>query len=224
MRALLVAALLLPSVARADPSGGRVTGRVVIVKDGKPVAPPADQPAYVYLSALPPARRKGHPGDRRTERITQRAEQFEPQILVIPVGSTVVFPNDDYKEHNVFSPTAEDQFDLGRYNHGQGKSHKFDDPAEIDVYCDIHKSMWAKVKVVDSAWIARVTDGEFTLTGVPPGSYKVVGWLPDNREVKSDPITVSVGATIRLADPLHLQASTPKATHTRRDGSPYPPY
>jgi len=100
----------------------------VVVKDGKPVTLPADQPAVrVPLSALPPDRRKGHPGDKRTERITQRAEQFEPQILVIPVGATVVFPNDDYKEHNVFSPTAEDQFDLGRYNHGQGKIHKFDD-------------------------------------------------------------------------------------------------
>lgn len=222
MRALVVALLLLPSVSRAAPPGGTVTGRVVIVKDGKPVA--ADQPAYVYLTAVPPPRRAAHPGDKVTERITQRAEQFEPQILVVPVGATVIFPNDDYKEHNVFSPTAEDQFDLGRYNHGSGKRHKFDDVAEIDVYCDIHKAMWAKVKVVDSAWIARVTDGGFTLTDVPPGSYKVVGWLPDNREVKSDPITVTAGATTRLADPLHLQAGKPRVTHTRRDGSPYPPY
>jgi plastocyanin len=224
MRALVIAILLLPSVSRATPAGGTVIGRLVIVKDGKPITVPDDQPAYVYLVELHPSRRKTRPGDDVTRRITQRAERFEPQIMVVPVGATVVFPNDDLKEHNVFSPTAEDQFDLGRYDHGPGKNHKFDDAAEIDVYCDIHKAMWAKVKVVDSAWIAPVKGGVFTLIDVPPGAYKAVGWMRDSREVKSDPFTVTAGATTTLADELHLQAGQPRVTHARKDGSPYPPY
>jgi plastocyanin len=224
MRALVLALLLLPSVSRAAPAAGTVTGRLVVVKDGKPIAMPDDQPAYVYLVEHPPQRRKARAGDKRTERITQRGEQFAPQIVVVPVGATVVFPNDDLKEHNVFSPTAEDQFDLGRYDHGPGKRHKFDDPGEIDVYCDIHKGMWAKVKVVESGLIAPVKGGTFTLTDVPPGSYKVVGWARDSREVKSDPITVTAGATTKLADELHLQVGKPRISHTRKDGSPYPPY
>jgi plastocyanin len=224
MRALVLALLLLPWVPRAAPPGGTVTGRLVVVKDGKPIAMPADQPAYVYLVELAPQRRRARPGNKLTERITQRGEQFDPQIVVVPVGATVVFPNDDLKEHNVFSPTAEDQFDLGRYDHGPGRTHTFDDPGEIDVYCDIHKGMWAKVKVVDSARIAPVKDGAFTLIDVPPGSYKVVGWARDSREVRSDPITVTAGATTKLADDLHLQVGKPRITHTRKDGSPYPAY
>ena len=224
MRALAIALVLLPSVPRAAPVGGTVTGRLAVVQEGKRIATPADQPAYVYLVELPPQRRKSHPGDSATVRIIQRGEQFDPEIQVVSVGTTVVFPNDDFKEHNVFSPTAADQFDLGRYNHGPGRSHRFDDPGDIDVYCDIHKNMRATVKVVDSAWIAPVKDGAFTLTGVPPGSYKVVGWARDSSEAWSDPITVLAGAATMLADELHPRIRKTPTTHTRKDGSPYPPY
>jgi plastocyanin len=224
MRALAIALALLPSGTRAAPAGGTVTGRLAVVQDGKRIATPADQPAYVYLVELPPQRRKARPGDHAIVRIIQRAEQFDPKVRVVSIGTTVVFPNDDFKEHNVFSPTAVDQFDLGRYDHGPGRRHKFDDPGDIDVYCDIHKDMRATVKVVDSAWIAPVTDGAFTLTDVPPGSYKVVGWARDSSEAWSDPITVVAGATTKLADELHPRFRKTPTMHTRKDGSPYPPY
>jgi hypothetical protein len=45
-----------------------------------------------------------------------------------------------------------------------------------------------------------------------------------SRAVKSDPFTVTAGATTTLADELHLQAGKARVTHTRKDGSPYPPY
>jgi plastocyanin len=224
MRALTIALVLLPPALRAAPAGGTISGRLAVVQDGKRVAAAADQPAYVYLVELPPQRRKARPGDHVTVRIVQRGEQFDPKIRVVPTGTTVVFPNEDFKEHNVFSPTAADQFDLGRYNRGPGRSHKFDDPGDIDVYCDLHKDMRATVKVVDSAWIAPVNDGAFTLTDVPPGSYKVVGWARDSSEATSDPITVLAGATAKLADELHPRFRKTPTPHTRKDGSPYPPY
>ena len=67
MRALVIAILLLPSVSRATPAGGTVIGRLVIVKDGKPITVPDDQPAYVYLVELHPSRRKTRPGDDVSE-------------------------------------------------------------------------------------------------------------------------------------------------------------
>ena len=214
----------LSSRPRAAPAGGTVTGRLALVQDGKRVAAPADQPAYVYLVELRPPRRKARPGDGVTVRITQRGEQFLPKVSVVSTGTTVVFPNDDFGEHNVFSPTVTDQFDLGRYNHGPGRSHKFDEPGDIEVYCDIHRDMRATVKVVDSAWIAPVKDGSFTLTDVPPGSYKVVGWARDSSEARSDPIAVLAGATTTLPDELHPRLRQAPTIHTRKDGSPYPPY
>ena len=222
--ALVLGLVLLPSAPRAAPAGGTVTGRLAVVQDGKRIATPADQPAYVYLVELRSQRRKARPGDHVTVRIVQRDEEFDPKIRVVSIGTTVVFPNGDFKEHNVFSPTAADQFDLGRYDHGPGRSHKFDDPGDIDVYCDIHKNMRATVKVVDSAWIAPVKDGAFTLTEVPPGSYKVVGWARDSSEAWSDPITVVAGTTTKLADELHPRFRKTSTLHTRKDGSPYPPY
>lgn len=111
MRAFAFALLLLPSAPRAAPAGGTVTGRLAVVHEGRRIAMPEDQPAYVYLVELQPERRKAHPGDKMTVRIIQRGEQFDPKIQVVPIGTTVVFPNDDFKEHNVFSPTAADQFE-----------------------------------------------------------------------------------------------------------------
>jgi len=123
MRALAIALVLLPSVPRAAPVGGTVTGRLAVVQDGKRIATPADLPAYVYLVELPPQRRKAHPGDSATARIIQRGEQFDPEIRVVSVGTTVVFPNDDFKEHNVFSPTAADQWISRRIGSHRPRGH-----------------------------------------------------------------------------------------------------
>src|SRR5579862_265795 len=46
-------------------------------------------------------------------KIVQRDKRFVPHLLVVPVGSTVEFPNSDPWLHNVFSISRGIQFDLG---------------------------------------------------------------------------------------------------------------
>jgi hypothetical protein len=90
----------------------------------------------------------------------------------------------------------------------------------------MHSDMMAKVKVVDSAFIARVEHGRFTFTNVPPGTYKVVAWTPDSPEVKSpQAVTVTAGAAVELSASLDVQLVTRSGCHERKDGTPYPgPY
>jgi len=48
-----------------------------------------------------------------TATVQQQNRRFEPDLLVIPVGSTVNFPNLDSIFHNVFSLLLTQSFDLG---------------------------------------------------------------------------------------------------------------
>jgi plastocyanin len=207
----------------AAPAGGVVKGRIVVFASGRKIQPPTDAPAYVFLEESRPSPHKNSFGNNKVAEIVHRGTQFDPHVRVVPVGATVVFPNADTDEHSAFSPTEQDPFNLGRYKQGARPSHKFDDPAEFDIYCDIHKDMWAKVKVVNSDWIAKVENDTFTISDVPPGEYKVVAWFHDSLEVRSDPITVKAGETTQLPVELHVQAGKQKL-HKHKDGRPYGPY
>jgi plastocyanin len=219
MRTFGVLLLLLLGAGPAAPMTA-VMGTVVAVKGGKPVK--ADY-VYVYLQPLRPARGKP-PGTGLTYEIHQKDKQFDPHVLVVPTGSTVVFPNDDKETHNVFSPNGPpEQFDLGRKNPSERPSHVFDDPGEVELFCDIHKEMWAKVKVVDSAYVAPVVDGKYTIGNVAPGTYRVIAWAPSSTEVIApEKLTVTAGQTATVKE-LHLQLAPIRTTHARKDGKPYCP-
>lgn len=224
MRHLLALSILLAALpAGAEPATGTVTGTVVAVKSGKPVKA---EYLYVYLQ---PAKLPRYPGrGGKPFQIHQKDKQFVPHVLVIPTGSVVEFPNDDdHETHNVFSPNGPPgQFDLGRKNKNDRPvaNREFDDPGEVELFCDIHQEMWAKVKVVDTPYIADAHDGKFTITGVAPGTYKVIAWAPSSAEVVSPDkrITVTAGQTVSAKE-IHLQLSPPTTTHVRKDGKPYCP-
>ena len=112
----------------------------------------------------------------RTE-LVQRNQHFEPQLLVVPAGSTVSFPNADPIFHNVFSLSATKKFDLGYYPEGHTRVVKFDEAGVVQVYCHLHPNMYAAVVVTPNQWYARpADDGSFRLSDVPPGTYQLVAW------------------------------------------------
>jgi plastocyanin len=225
MRARYLVFVLVLLGADAAPSGGTITGRVVAVKDGNAVA---RDDVYVYLEQLPRPKRDSLPGAKLTREIVQKTDDeskgpyFTPKVLVVPVGTTVSFPNlDKQKEHNVFSPT-DPIFDLGKYPFSKkGKSRTFDIADEFDIFCDVHPTMWAKVKVVDSPYIVRAVNGAFTFTNIAPGKYKVVAWVRNSTEVRSSVITVTANNTVTLQRELHLQVKSRSGCHDRKDGTPY---
>lgn len=210
--------LLLLLGAGSPPTGGTVTGKVLMLQGGDPVTTPY---AYVYL--VPAHRSRGKPAKGHTYEIRQTGEQFDPHVVVVPKGSMVSFPNLDNETHNVFSPT-EPHFDLGRANKDMATQvHQFDDAGQFDIYCDIHMKMWAKVKVVDSAYIEPVKDGQYAFKDVAPGTYKVVAWAPDSTEVLSRAITVVDGTTVTPSE-LRLQVGAIQTTHKRKDDTSYGVY
>lgn len=109
--------------------------------------------------------------------LEQQGQQFAPRLLVVPVGSTVSFPNADPIFHNVFSLSGAKKFDLGYYPAGQTRVVTFDEPGIVQVYCHLHPNMYAAIAVVPNRWYAQPSeDGTFSLHDVPPGTYKLVTW------------------------------------------------
>lgn len=128
----------------------------------------------------------------------QRNRRFEPALLVIPVGSTVEFPNMDPIFHNIFSLSSAQPFDLGYYPAGQSRRVRFDSTGIVQVYCHVHSSMYGAIVVTSSPWFGKPDrNGNFSWTGVPAGTYRLGVW---QRTVglKLKPITVPASGVLRV--------------------------
>jgi plastocyanin len=140
--------------------------------------------------------------------IDQRNMRFEPDLVVVPVGSTVQFPNADPIFHNIFSLSKIQPFDLGFYPQGQSRTVKFNRAGIVQVYCHIHANMYAAIVVTSSPWYARpAEDGSFTWSDVPAGHYRLTAWHKIAGLFKTEidvPESGKTEATIRI--PIDVDA------------------
>ena len=112
-----------------------------------------------------------------TARIDQLQRRFEPDVVAIPVGSSVSFTNSDPIFHNVFSLSKWKSFDLGNYPKGQSRTVTFQESGVVQVYCHLHPNMSAAIVVTPTGRSARPdADGNYFLKDVPPGNYQLVAW------------------------------------------------
>lgn len=107
----------------------------------------------------------------------QKQCMFVPRVIVVPIGGTVEFLNNDRLLHNLHSFGVENR----SFNRTQPKGRTipvvFKKPEIIRVDCDLHPWMRAWVVVAEHPFHAVTTDrGEFTLDNVPPGSYTFQIW------------------------------------------------
>jgi plastocyanin len=109
--------------------------------------------------------------------LEQKNRRFLPDTLVVPVGSTVSFPNLDPIFHNVFSLSRPSRFDLGNYPKGQTRAVAFSKPGVVFVGCHLHPNMGATIVVSPNRWCTKSDPaGRFTLRDAPPGNLTVVAW------------------------------------------------
>jgi plastocyanin len=117
------------------------------------------------------------PAGPATFTIEQLNRRFTPDLLVLPVGSTVSFPNMDPIFHNIFSLSKAKSFDLGSYDKGKTREVVFPKPGVVDIYCHLHPNMAATIVVTPNRWYARSDkSGQYRIDDVPPGNYTVVAW------------------------------------------------
>ena len=129
----------------------------------------------VYLEgALPADDGEGAPSQPQVQQLNRR---FVPDLVVVPVGSQVSFPNMDPIFHNVYSLSKAKSFDLGSYDKGETRKVLFTKPGIVEVYCHLHPNMAATVVVTPNRFYAKPDHtGQYRIEGVPPGSYTLVAW------------------------------------------------
>jgi plastocyanin len=113
--------------------------------------------------------------------LTNQNRSFIPSLIVVPVNSTVRFPNNDAFFHSIYSTSAADPFDIGFYDTGPGKVVTFPNPGIIDVHCHIHGSMHATIIVADGPYEV-MTGTSYELDNVPPGKHVLHAWDMQNGE------------------------------------------
>lgn len=157
-----------------------------------------------------------------TVQVIMTGKAFRPSTVVVPVGSTVSFPNLDAFDHNVFSLAPEARFDLGFYGRGVTRSTTFSSPGIIRVYCNIHSRMSAFVLVRDNPYFTQASgDGSFSIPNVSHGDYVLHAWHERSGEHEQEIVVAGdemSGVVIELTTDLSGQ-DTFRGRYTR----PYAP-
>ena len=68
--------------------------------------------ADAVVSFRPTGARPAPPRPTRTYEMVQEGIQFTPDVLIVPVGAQVVFPNKDKVRHHVYSFSAAKRFEF----------------------------------------------------------------------------------------------------------------
>ena len=190
-----------------------VRGRLTVIDKGNRQADDVGQ-AVVWLDGPAPVQPV-------SAEITTSKKAFSPHVLVVPVGSTVSFPNHDPFNHNVFSLSEEQPFDLGLYGRGQTRSVRYQRAGVIRVYCNVHAQMSALIVVRDGPYFAQPEgDGSFVLPQVPPGKYLLHAWHERADEV-TQPLEIPAGGLADVALQLDARGYRFKP-HLNKYGQPYP--
>jgi|CXWL01.1.fsa_nt_gi plastocyanin len=110
-------------------------------------------------------------------RVSQRNMQFDPFVLIAPVGASVAFPNFDTQRHHVYSFSEAGPFELRLYGHDETRSVRFRNVGVIAIGCNIHDSMNAFIYVVATPFAIKTgPDGVAVLSGLPSGAATLRVW------------------------------------------------
>lgn len=149
-------------------------------------------------------------------KLEQKDKQFTPHILVVPTGSSVDFPNLDPFYHNVFSLFNGKRFDLGLYEAHTNRAVRFDRDGVSYIFCNIHPGMGAVVISLSTPYFGVSTpDGNLTIHGVPPGSYRLNIWAENVPADRLNALSrvVEISPSNTLLGSFELQASGDIMTH-----------
>lgn len=172
---IAIAVASLHAVAQAQRAA--VTLQVAFAQAASSTRVPAisaEAPVVAWLTPLdkatPPARAS------QPYRMVQKNKQFTPHLLVVPVGSTIEFPNEDPFFHNVFSLFNGKRFDLGLYQTHGSRAARFDREGVSYIFCNIHPEMGGIIVSIGSPYFTSSPTGKLSLQDVPPGNYTLHVW------------------------------------------------
>jgi plastocyanin len=183
-----------------SPSWGGVLTVSVLAPDGHPLR-------GIVVTAYP-STGASHPASPVEAVMDQVNRAFDPDLLVIPVSSTVTFPNSDTVSHQIYSFSPAKRFQLPLYRGKPYPPTLFDQVGVVTLGCNIHDEMVAYVVVTDAPFFGRTAANGAWSMEVPNGRYRISLWHPrirdEDKELRSE-VTVADAAgtlTMRLKRPM----------------------
>lgn len=146
--------------------------------------------------------------------VAQQNIQFDPFVLVVPVGAVVGFPNKDKVRHHVYSFSAGNKFELKLFGKDESRSVTFKAVGVAAIGCNIHDPMVGFIKVVDTPFAIK-TDaaGVATIRGIGAGGATVRVWHPYLRAPKNEVARKISFASGVLRDQIAIELRAPAAPH-----------
>jgi len=182
------------TVELPPPSMARILNQRYAASPDAPLAPTNPPAAVVYLEGSFSQK------PRVTEEtMAQKNMLFAPDLVAIPVGGTVAFPNLDDTYHNVFSYSKTKRFDLGRYRKNEKPATVvFDRPGVVTVHCEIHDRMRGTVLVLGTPYFVKTdSSGHFRLEHLPSGQFLLKAWVSE-ADVRQQNVELKSGATLHV--------------------------
>jgi plastocyanin len=171
-------ALLLLTFLAATQAHAGTLSIVVLKKDGKPLN-------GAVVTAEPQSAPVAPPTPLKTV-VDQVDLAFVPDVSIVPVGSSVSFPNSDSVSHQVYSFSPARRFQLPLY---RGKPYPpvvFDQAGIVTLGCNIHDNMLAYIVVTNAPFFGRTdAKGTWSVANVPEGTYRIRLWHPLLKEPTS---------------------------------------
>ncbi len=139
--------------------------------------------------------------------MAQQGKQFLPGVLVVPVGTSVHFPNRDSVRHHVYSFSPAKKFELKLYTGTPANPVVFERAGVVTLGCNIHDRMVGWVLVVDTPYYTRTpaATGKAQLDNVPPGTCTLRTWharlpvgAPALEQALTVPATGMATAAVRM--------------------------
>jgi plastocyanin len=144
-------------------------------------------------------------------RVAQHNIQFEPGVLIVPLGTDVSFPNRDRVRHHVYSFSPAKRFELKLYGRDESRSVRFDKPGVVALGCNIHDSMSGFVVVVDTPFAVKSdSSGRAVIAGLPSGPGTLSLWHPRLKGPGNELVrSIRIAGDRREAVVLDLRGAAP---------------
>ena len=195
LAAAISAAVLL--CARPAPVAAASLAITLQLPDGRPLAD--------AVVTVQPVGRKLPPAAPIKAVMDQMHRMFVPEVLVIPVGSTVSFPNSDSVSHQIYSFSPAKSFQLSLYRGKPYPPMLFDRTGVVILGCNIHDWMIGYIDVTDAPFYGTTNAQGSWSAQLPGGKYEITVWHPRMREQSPTLVReLSVDATDRATLTLRL--------------------
>jgi plastocyanin len=210
------AILILSGIASSQNLAFR--GQITVVHRSRHKSGNSDVVLWLTPAFLPPAA-----VSVPAARLVQKDKRFAPHVIAIRVGTEIEFPNQDPFFHDVFSIYRGKPFDLGLYESGTARKIRFSQPGVSYIFCNIHPQMSAVVVAVPTPYFAVTdADGNFQISHIPQGRYKVEFWYESASEVELSSLThdIDLGLSIPFLT-VTLHSSDQPTPHLNKYGQEY---